>query len=68
MVLYQHVPPAPLSAFVRCFWYSEGAPDAHAKERLMPNGEPTIVFNLRDASGGSAERRMVVGLSDRRLA
>jgi AraC-like DNA-binding protein len=48
MVLYQHVPPAPLSAFVRCFWCSEGAPDAHAKERLMPNGEPTIVFNLRD--------------------
>lgn len=48
MVSYQHVPVAPLSAFVRCFWYSKGAPATHAKERLMPNGEPTIVINLRD--------------------
>ena len=48
MVSYKHVPSAPLSAFVRCFWYSEGAPETHAKERLMPNGEPTIVLNLRD--------------------
>jgi AraC-like DNA-binding protein len=29
-------------------WYSEGAPNTHAKERLLPNGEPAIIFNLRD--------------------
>jgi len=48
MVSHKYAPSAPLSAFVRCFWYSEGASETHAKERLMPNGEPTIVFSLRD--------------------
>ena len=48
MVSHKCVPAEPLSAFVRCFWYSEGAPETHTKEQLMPNGEPTIVFNLRD--------------------
>jgi len=43
-----HVPEAPLSSFVKCFWYWEGAPQTHAKELLMPNGEPSVVFNLRD--------------------
>jgi AraC-like DNA-binding protein len=59
-----HVPAPPLASFIRCFWYWEGAPhhlsaptvDApgsptpkpHARERLMPNGEASIVFNLRD--------------------
>ncbi|HEY6970020.1 MAG TPA: helix-turn-helix domain-containing protein, partial [Candidatus Angelobacter sp.] len=39
---------SPLSALVKCFWYWEGAPTTHNKERLMPTGEPTIVFNLLD--------------------
>jgi AraC-like DNA-binding protein len=43
-----NIPSSPLASFVRCFWYSEGAPQPHARERLMPNGEATIVFNLRD--------------------
>jgi AraC-like DNA-binding protein len=59
-----YVPPAPLASFIRCFWYwegtphhpsapTEGAPGAptpqpHARERLLPNGEASIVFNLRD--------------------
>jgi AraC-like DNA-binding protein len=43
-----HIPPVPLSRFVRCFWYWEGAIQTHAKERLMPTGEATIIFNLRD--------------------
>lgn len=58
------IPAAPLSGFVRCFWYSDGVPDhlrapkpstpgtpgtqPHARERLMPNGEASIVFTLRD--------------------
>lgn len=43
-----HTPAPPLDAFVRCFWYWEGAPQLHAHERLMPNGEAAIIFNLRD--------------------
>src|ERR1700744_5153074 len=44
-VLY--TPPPPLAQFVRCFWYWEGIPEVtHTHERLMPNGEATIVFNL----------------------
>ncbi len=41
-------PRGPLSGFVNCLWYSEGAPQTHSKERLLPNGEPAIIFNLRD--------------------
>jgi AraC-like DNA-binding protein len=41
-------PPAPLSQFVQCFWYWEGAPHTHTKERLMPTGEACIIFNLRE--------------------
>ena len=43
-----HTPAAPLDAFIRCFWYWEGAPQTHARERLLPNGEAAIIFNLRD--------------------
>jgi AraC-like DNA-binding protein len=43
-----YTPPAPLAQFVKCFWYWEGAPQTHAKEQLMPNGEPAIIINLRD--------------------
>jgi AraC-like DNA-binding protein len=43
-----HIPAPPLASFVRCFWYWEGMPHPHARERLMPNGEAAIVFNLRD--------------------
>jgi AraC-like DNA-binding protein len=44
----RHSPGRPLSEFVECFWYSNEAPGTHSKERLMPNGESSIVFNLRD--------------------
>jgi AraC-like DNA-binding protein len=43
-----HIPPPPLKSLIRCFWYWEGMPQPHARERLMPNGEASIVFNLRD--------------------
>jgi len=46
--LLKSVPSAPLSQFVQCFWYCEGAPVTHSKERLMPTGEACIIFNLRD--------------------
>lgn len=41
-------PSARLSPFVKCFWYWEGTVGAHAHERLMPTGEPSLIFNLRD--------------------
>jgi AraC-like DNA-binding protein len=48
MQVRRYTPRAPLSAFVDCLWYAEGAPQTHSKERLLPNGEPAIIFNLRD--------------------
>ncbi|HEX4228504.1 MAG TPA: helix-turn-helix domain-containing protein [Bryobacteraceae bacterium] len=48
MCLLRYTPRTPLSGFVQCFWYSEGAPRRHAKERLLPNGEAAIIFNLCD--------------------
>ena len=44
----KYIPSAPLAGFVHCFWYWEGVPLAHDKERLMPNGEPTIIFQLQE--------------------
>lgn len=44
----RYTPAPPLSAFVQCFWYWEGVPQPHARERLLPNGEASIIFNLRD--------------------
>jgi len=62
-----HIPAAPLRPFVRCFWYWEDAPQPHARERLMPNGEASIVFNLRDEEmrlydGDNPERYASCGL------
>jgi len=48
MLSLRHIPPAPLSELVGCFWYWEGAPVTHSYERLLPNGEAAIIFNLRD--------------------
>ena len=45
----RYTPAYPLGQFIQCFWYWEGILEgAHTHERLMPNGEATIVFNLRD--------------------
>ena len=43
-----HTPAPPLDAFIRCLWYWEGVPQPHTRERLLPNGEASIIFNLRD--------------------
>lgn len=42
----KYKPAGPLSALVDCFWYWQGAPLTHTKERLMPNGETSVIFNL----------------------
>ncbi len=46
----KYIPQQPLSAFVACLWYWEGAPSPHTKERMLPNGEPALIFNLCDES------------------
>jgi AraC-like DNA-binding protein len=48
MLYRRHTPAAPLSAFVSCIWYSEGFEGSHQRERLLPNGESGIVFDLRE--------------------
>jgi len=45
----RYKPSPPLGNFIQCLWYWEGIPEGtHTLERLMPNGEATIVFNLKD--------------------
>ena len=44
----RHIPQPPLSGLVSCLWYWEGEPSNHRLERLLPNGEPSIIFNLRE--------------------
>ena len=48
MFYRRYTPPPPLSAFVDCLWYSEGFEGTHRQERLLPNGESGIVFDLRE--------------------
>ncbi len=48
MLSRQYIPAGPLSSFVRCFRYAEGTPQPHKRERLLPTGELSIVFNLLD--------------------
>jgi AraC-like DNA-binding protein len=53
MLSRQYIPVAPLSSFIRCFWYADGTatphtPLTHTRERLLPNGEFSMVFNLVD--------------------
>ncbi len=39
-------PTPPLDRFVEQLWYWEGAPLAHAKDRLLPNGQCGLIVNL----------------------
>jgi AraC-like DNA-binding protein len=48
MPYYRYRPAFPLAAYISCLWYSEGFEGTHARERLLPNGESGIVFDLRE--------------------
>ena len=48
MFYRRYTPPPPLAALVNCIWYSEGFEGTHERERLLPNGESGIVFDLRE--------------------
>ena len=46
MITAHYIPPPPLSEFIKGFWYWDGYIQPHAKERLLPDGSMTMVFNL----------------------
>jgi AraC-like DNA-binding protein len=48
MFYRRYTPLPPLSVFVDCIWYSEGFEGTHQRERLLPNGESGIIFDLRE--------------------
>ena len=48
MLLRKYRPQPPLSNLVDCLWYAEGANGSHAQERLLPNGESSVIFDLRN--------------------
>jgi AraC-like DNA-binding protein len=48
MFYRRYTPRGLLSAFVVCIWYSEGFEGTHEQERLLPNGESAIIFDLRE--------------------
>jgi AraC-like DNA-binding protein len=48
MLYRRYKPGLPLTPFVSCLWYSEGFEGTHKLERLLPNGESGIVFDLRE--------------------
>jgi len=48
MLYRRYTPQPPLAALVGCIWYSEGFEGSHEQERLLPNGESAIIFDLRE--------------------
>jgi len=48
MIVAHHIPRAPLSEFVNLFWYWDGYLQPHRRERMLPDGSMTIVFNLAE--------------------
>jgi AraC-like DNA-binding protein len=53
MLYRRYKPGPPLALFVDCLWYSEGFEGSHQLERLLPNGESGIVFDLREETNVS---------------
>ncbi|HEX3879352.1 MAG TPA: helix-turn-helix domain-containing protein [Bryobacteraceae bacterium] len=56
-MLRHHRPGFPLSDFVECFWTFDGFQQAHAKERIMPDGALTLVVNLNEDRTRIYDRR-----------
>ena len=48
-------PQAPLSDFIDCIWYWDGYVQPHSRERLLPDGSISLVFDLSRDSGDTAE-------------
>jgi len=64
-MFYRRVRPRPpLASFVSCLWYSEGLEGTHERERLLPNGESGIVFDLREDGRRSNGDRSPIRICD----
>jgi AraC-like DNA-binding protein len=48
MILYQHVPVFPLSQWIESFIYYRDFHPAHDLDRLLPDGNVTLIFDLTD--------------------
>jgi len=48
MIARTYIPRRPLSDFVEMFWYYEGYPASHPKERVLPNGCMGLIINLAE--------------------
>ena len=48
MIASHYKPQPPLSDFIDQFWFWDGYIQPHAKERMLPDGSMTLVFNLRE--------------------
>jgi AraC-like DNA-binding protein len=46
MIVAHYMPRAPLADFISLIWYWDGYLQPHRRERLLPDGSMTIVFNL----------------------
>lgn len=60
MIAVNHKPAAPLADFIDCIWYWDGYRQPHPKERLLPDGSSTIVFQL-DEEFASSDPDVFVG-------
>jgi AraC-like DNA-binding protein len=57
VIFRHHIPGPPLDAFVSLIWYYQGFAKPHAKERMMPTGEASLVINLAEDKIRTYDRR-----------
>jgi AraC-like DNA-binding protein len=46
LLYLEHIPAAPLHAFVRTLWYTKAPQLEHHRERVLPNGCTQVILNL----------------------
>lgn len=49
MILHQHVPAFPLNHFIESFMYYRGFQATHRMDRLLPDGNVTLIIDLQDS-------------------
>lgn len=47
-LFHTHRPAPPLDRYIELMWYWTGAPGTHAKDRLLPTGNASLVINLAE--------------------
>jgi AraC-like DNA-binding protein len=67
MLYLEHKPAAPLSRFVRVFWYARAPLVDHRRERILPTGCAQVILNLSrdfllDCQEGGPQQRIAPAL------